>query len=245
MKKSILITVLLFCLFLSIAQAQKQNPAAQQQVELAERLIGATKDYKTSLEKVLNFAQLDITKATENVEKYKKLFAEGIISRRMLEESEQVLKDAQTHYDAINRQLSEADLMIAEAEAAKQLANEPAPDLIARQGSGLIRYHGNVGWVLQESSKIDQFFRDSFGRALPISAYGQTQVHNRLGYDHHNALDVAVSPESPEGQALMRYLRNAGIPFLAFSRAIPGTATGPHIHIGRPSLRIVAQPPSS
>jgi hypothetical protein len=52
-------------------------------------------------------------------------------------------------------------------------------------------------------------------------------------------MDVAVQPDSPEGEALMAYLRSQGIPFIAFRHAVPGSATGAHIHIGRPSHRIV------
>jgi hypothetical protein len=36
----------------------------------------------------------------------------------------------------------------------------------------------------------------------------------------------------------MGYLRANGIPFTAFHFAVPGKATGPHIHIGLPSHRI-------
>ena len=43
-----------------------------------------------------------------------------------------------------------------------------------------------------------------------------------------------------KGEALMEYLRANGIPFTAFHFAIPGVATGPHIHVGLPSHRITA-----
>jgi hypothetical protein len=36
----------------------------------------------------------------------------------------------------------------------------------------------------------------------------------------------------------MDYLRTNGIPFLSFRSAIPGVATGAHIHIGYPSHRM-------
>jgi hypothetical protein len=73
---------------------------------------------------------------------------------------------------------------------------------------------------------------------MPISAYGQTATHDRLGFDHRNSVDVAVHPDSPEGQSLMAYLKSAGIPFIAFRHAVSGSATGAHIHIGYPSHRI-------
>ncbi|HUK91767.1 MAG TPA: hypothetical protein VLZ81_15295, partial [Blastocatellia bacterium] len=67
---------------------------------------------------------------------------------------------------------------------------------------------------------------------------GQTPVHDKLGFDHRDALDVAVQPDSAEGEALMAYLRSQRIPFIAFRHAVPGSATGAHIHVGRPSHRI-------
>jgi hypothetical protein len=58
-------------------------------------------------------------------------------------------------------------------------------------------------------------------------------------------MDVAVSPDSEEGRSLMAYLRTAGIPFIAFRNKLRGWATGAHIHIGRPSLRIEQMKQSS
>lgn len=55
-----------------------------------------------------------------------------------------------------------------------------------------------------------------------------------------DAMDIGLHPDSAEGQALMEYLRANGIPFLAFRSAIPGKSTGPHIHIGLPSRKIIS-----
>ena len=101
-----------------------------------------------------------------------------------------------------------------------------------------IRYGGSRAWSINEAGSVMQFFTRSFGRQLPVSSFGQSPVHDRWGYAHHNAMDVGVSPDSAEGRALMEYLRSSGVPFTAFRFAIPGTATGPHIHIGRPSSKI-------
>ena len=84
---------------------------------------------------------------------------------------------------------------------------------------------------------IKGFFLSKFGRTLPVSAFGQTRLHNRLGFDHRNSVDVALSPDSAEGRALINKLRNMGVPYISFRRAIPGIATGAHIHVGRPSPR--------
>lgn len=101
----------------------------------------------------------------------------------------------------------------------------------------MIRYNGAANWGLSDAFKVQRFFQDTFKRPLPVAVFGQGAIHDRWRLDHHNAMDVSLYPDSPEGQALLGYLRANGIPFLAFRQAIPGTATGPHIHIGRPSHR--------
>jgi len=73
-----------------------------------------------------------------------------------------------------------------------------------------------------------------------VSAVGQTETHNQLGFDHREAVDVAVHPDSAEGQALIGYLTSQGVSFIAIRGAIHGSATGAHIHIGPPSKRIAA-----
>jgi hypothetical protein len=102
----------------------------------------------------------------------------------------------------------------------------------------LLRFNGGALWRLGDVSKIERFFVETFGRALPISALGQTATHDRLRFDHRDAMDVALHPDSREGQSLLNYLRQAGIPFIAFRNAVPGVATGAHIHVGKPSPRL-------
>ena len=93
-------------------------------------------------------------------------------------------------------------------------------------------------WTIADASRVNAFFLTKFGRPLPMSAVGQSDLHDRWGWDHRQGIDVGLHPDSPEGSALVRFLRTEGIPFLVFRTAIPGIATGPHIHIGNPSHRI-------
>lgn len=92
-------------------------------------------------------------------------------------------------------------------------------------------------WSIKDSHKVEKFFATKFDRRLPTTAFGQSELHTRWGLDHRQAIDVGLHPESPEGRALINFLRAEKIPFLAFRGAIPGVATGPHIHIGRGSHR--------
>ena len=92
-------------------------------------------------------------------------------------------------------------------------------------------------WSLADAKKVENFFFTKFGRQLPTSAFGQSEIHDRWGLDHRQGMDVGLHPDSEEGIALVNFLRTEKIPFLVFRHSIPGVATGPHIHIGRPSHR--------
>ncbi len=84
-------------------------------------------------------------------------------------------------------------------------------------------------WSLADSKKVEKFFFTKFGRPLPTSAFGQSDIHDRWGLDHRQGMDVGLHPDSQEGIALVAFLRTEKIPFLVFRHAIPGVATGPHI----------------
>lgn len=97
---------------------------------------------------------------------------------------------------------------------------------------------GKGKWKLADAQKIQDFFIDRFKRSLPLTAFGQSDLHTRWGLDHRNGMDVGLHPDSNEGRALIEFLRNESIPFLAFRGPVPGVATGPHIHIGNRSPRV-------
>jgi len=101
--------------------------------------------------------------------------------------------------------------------------------------SALVFYEGASGWSLSGVGRIERFFRERFGRSLPISALGQSDTHDRLGLDHRGAVDVALRPNSREGRELIAHLRRLGIPYIAFQGKISSISTGAHIHIGRRS----------
>ena len=75
----------------------------------------------------------------------------------------------------------------------------------------------------QTLPKMKKFFLQTFGRGLPVTALGQTATHERLRFDHRNAIDVALHPDSNEGRSLLAYLRQTGIPFIAFRGADAGS----------------------
>ena len=86
-------------------------------------------------------------------------------------------------------------------------------------------------------TKVEMAFAGQFGKPLPVSAMGDTAVHRSMGFDHRGRVDVAVNPDQPEGVWLREYLVENKITFFAFRQAVPGKATGAHIHLGPMSAR--------
>jgi hypothetical protein len=230
----------------STASAQKKakTPVASdgELTKLREEFISATRDYKNSLEKLLAIYDGNVRKAEEKLTMSRKLYDEGLIARQQLEEHERAVAGEKDKVAEARRQMENADTQIAnvlvEARADEQIAKNLR---LAKRGfvstTASIRYNGADGWGLSDAWKIERFFSDKFSKALPVAVFGQGSIHDRWRLDHRNAMDVSLYPDSVEGQALLDFLRKSGIPFSAFREAIPGTATGPHIHIGRPSHR--------
>ena len=123
------------------------------------------------------------------------------------------------------------------AEAAARRPQAPRPSA-RRRLSPVVRYAGTGAWSLADADTVQQFFARRFGRPLPVSAWGQTVLHDRLRLDHRNAFDVAVHPGSAEGRVLMAFLRSEGMPFVAVRSRMRGASTGAHIHVGPESGRL-------
>ncbi|HEV2915669.1 MAG TPA: SHOCT domain-containing protein [Pyrinomonadaceae bacterium] len=211
--------------------------------ENQKELTKATEAYKSSLRDLLVLRENKVVEETAQLEKLKELYRDGLISRREFEENERKLLELKGEVIEVQQKIKAADQVLAEAlleseiAAAPLASAAPLPAVSTLRRVAYIRYAGSGSWSLSEAGKVESFFAGRFGRHLPVSAYGQSELHNRWGYDHRNAMDVAVHPDSPEGQALMAYLSSQRIPFLAFRQAVAGSATGPHIHIGKPSSK--------
>ena len=99
--------------------------------------------------------------------------------------------------------------------------------------TGLAEHHdGRLTFSDDDLKALQRDFLDTFHRALPISARGDSAAHRAMGFDHRGRTDVAVSPDTTEGAWLRRYLTAKGVSFFAFRSAVKGKATGAHIHIG-------------
>jgi multidrug efflux pump subunit AcrA (membrane-fusion protein) len=198
-------------------------------------VVTTARDYRASLDRLLPFREDAVRRASAALETRRRLLETGAVARRDVETAEQALAAAEAELGRTQRDVADAERLLAEAIAAESL-----PPLLTGGTSAttaLIQHRGPGAWSLARVDSVRRFFAERFGRALPISALGQTPVHDRLGFDHRNALDVAVHPDSAEGQALIAWLRSHGVSFLAFRGRVSGEATGAHVHIGEPSPR--------
>ena len=250
----------LFCLVLAFpppgrAQENRKRPPARPAQQMApteaelERLradvIEKMKESRSSAEKLLVLHEEEKKKLGEEYERRKELYRQGLIARVELYQTERALGEAIVRVDEDKRWISESDITITEATTRDALLALPRLGIGGySESAGFIRFNGGALWSLADAPKIEKFFAQTFGHALPISAFGQTATHDRLRFDHRNAMDVALHPDTKEGQSLMAYLRQAGIPFIAFRGAMAGAATGAHIHIGNPSVKTIASPAS-
>lgn len=222
---------------------KKPAPAPKSELtKLREEFVKATNEYKASLGKLIPFQEEKVKRAEAKLEQSRKLFAEGLIPRAQLEESERALTEAKNEIAKTQTDIANADVQAAGIYAETAAEKEIAKNLrLARQSlvrtASFTRFTGAPGWGLGEAWKVQRFFSDTFKKQLPIAVFGQGAIHERWRLDHRNSMDISLHPDTVEGQALLSFLQKNGIPYLAFRSAIPGTATGPHIHIGRPSHR--------
>ena len=209
--------------------------------EAQARLIERTREYRESLARVLAFQEADAKRAGAQVASRRELLGRGVVSRRELGDSEHAWAAAREKIEETRRRMAEVDALLGETLAALELARMPkAADMETVTTPSVIRYQGSVDLTTVGVSGLERFFLARFKRALPVSARGQTVVHDRMWLDHRHAIDVAVHPDSEEGRVLIEHLREAHIPFLAFRGPIPGSSTGAHLHIGQPSAPLAS-----
>lgn len=206
--------------------------------------VDAARRYRESLEALRPLHEAAAARAAIELERRRALLAQGLIARADVEAAERARDEARRTAERTRTSIIEADALMADVEAARALAALPPPRPgETQEAPGVVRFAGAGRWSLGSLPALERFFASRFGRPLPISALGQTTAHDRLGFDHRDAIDVALHPDSAEGRTLMDYLRAHGIPFLAFRTARAGMATGAHIHVGEPSERLASGSP--
>jgi hypothetical protein len=151
--------------------------------------------------------------------------------------------------DEVEEERQECNLVDARAKLVRELSDmasaeesyaakaAQAPDEAAKMAES---YAGDGVFAFATYAKVEVAFKGHFGKSMPVSALGETAVHRALGFDHRGRVDVAINPDQPEGVWLLGYLRSNHIPYYAFRHAVPGKATGAHIHIGPGSTRLAS-----
>jgi hypothetical protein len=168
------------------------------------------------------------------------LVSAGVISRSEaeasgvnLERANQELEWAQTRAQLV-QQVAES-VRLEKAIASMETQAESHPEWI---GNVYTKYEGNGLFTPANLKTLEADYLNRFAKPLPISADGETALHRSLGFDHRGRVDVAVTPDQPEGLWLMRYLESKRIPYFAFRTAVPHQATGAHIHVGPGSTKL-------
>ena len=240
----------------AFAQKAKAPPSPVDELARARAaLVESAEDVKKNTRELIALREKQLAAAEQKHEQLRQLAAEGLMARVKVDESADALAEMRASVEVLRRQIDDSDRVIAEVAAmaeAEKLAKIEA-ERAAKQRTTqsrllrqtiygtnalIIRHTGTSYWTAANISGVQSFFAASFGRPLPVSAHGQTATHTRLGFDHSRGVDVALHPDSAEGRALIGYLQANGITFIAFRAAVPGSATGAHIHIGPPSGRI-------
>jgi hypothetical protein len=185
-------------------------------------------------------AERRLARAQARVDRAESLARSGVASRAaadLLQEEvdrrRQVLRLVQERAQIIGEiaAMARAEL---NAAASDQTADDLLPSAIIE------RFAGSGTLSDAQIREVVLAYEKEFGRPLPISARGDTAIHRSMGFDHRGRIDVALPPNAREGEWLRRFLAARNIPYIAFRDAVPGAATGAHIHIGPPSLRLAA-----
>ena|SRR5437016_6400330 len=111
------------------SQPATKTPPAQSVNELSklhDEYIKATREYKASLQKLLALYQDAVKKAEAKRDQALKLFAEGLMAKREVEQAEATVTSANLKVTEVQTQISGADTQIAQAlvevEGEKQIA---------------------------------------------------------------------------------------------------------------------------
>ena len=168
------------------------------------------------------------------------LVSAGVISRAEAEASGMNLQHAQEELEWAETRAKLVQQVAQSVRLAKEMASlesqiESHPEWV---GSVVTKYDGRGIFTSTDRKMLEVAFMTHFAKPLPVSADGETAVHRSMGFDHRGRVDVAVTPDQPEGRWLMNYLESKHIPFFAFRAAVPHQATGAHIHVGPGSTKL-------
>jgi hypothetical protein len=168
------------------------------------------------------------------------LVSAGVISRSEAEASGMNLTSAQQELEWAESRAKLIQQVAASVKLQKEIASLESQAESHPEWNGKVytKYDGSGVFTPNDLQVLETAYSARFSRPLPISANGETALHRSLGFDHRGRVDVAVTPDQPEGAWLMHYLQTKRIPYFAFRAAVPHQATGAHIHVGPGSTKL-------
>jgi hypothetical protein len=220
----------------SLTEAEQRLADAQDQETLSETLYSPTllqNMTPAQASEMLAAASRRVDREQKLLESRQQLLDMGIISQTEMGVVRNELNSRRLVLDLARNRLKLLDEL-------KQMATLEQPIHIATLQNSMIRYDGSAPFAIGDLPQIESAYKAQFHQDLPVSAIGETAVHESMGLDHRNKVDVALNPERPEGLWLRHYLEKHHWPYLAFRHALAGAATGAHIHIGLGSSRLTA-----
>jgi len=225
-----------------LAEAEQNLGDAQDDAVLRQTLYGSitaqdlTEQQATEM---VNAAQRRYDRQKAKLDRYDGMVSSGVLARNEIEPLRLELDSRKLTLDLAHSRARLLDEIAALAQSEKEYmraerAGVPVDHRVME------KFEGDGTFTPTDLAGVETAYQSKFHRTLPISANGESSVHRALGFDHRGRVDVAVQPDTAEGQWLRSYLTSRDIPYYAFRAALPGKATGPHIHIGPGSTRLRA-----
>jgi len=172
-------------------------------------------------------------------EKLKQLVDADALARNSLTKPMEDVTWARQEYDLVVQRAQLVHELAEQARAEQQAIEAQETSKPSIGGPVMERFDGDGTFTHEDFKHVVLAYEKQFKKPLPVSAQGETALHRSLGFDHRDRVDVALFPDSAEGEWLREYLESNEIPYYAFRNFVPGKATGAHIHIGPPSNRIL------
>jgi hypothetical protein len=223
----------------SLDEAEARLAEVKDEAVLKETLFGSTKPADLTADQqaeMLAAAQRRLERQSALVSDRQKLLEMGVISRSEL-------GSVSAELETRRHVLELARDRIRQAETQRQMAQEEQSlERALESGTSrkaMLKFDGSGRFDKNDFALISSEFEEQFHYPLPVTARGQTALHQSLGLDHRGKIDVGLNPEEPEGIWLRHFLEVHQIPYIAFRAAVRGSATAPHIHLGTGSSRII------
>jgi hypothetical protein len=221
-----------------LQQAEESLADARDAELLSRTLYGRDLTEEQSAEmEAAALRRLDRRKAS--LEKLRHLVEVGAVAPNSLDNLAQEVNWAQKEYDLVVERSQLVHEMAEQARVEQQVLEAGESSKPSSPSPVMEHFAGDGVFTKDDFKRVVLAYERHFKKPLPISAQGETAVHRALGFDHRDRVDVALYPDTSEGEWLRSYLEKSDIPYYAFRNFVPGKATGAHIHIGPPSNRIL------